>query len=185
MSRVSPGSPSQWIATWSPWPASTCRSTQLTATLSRPPTNHFANGASDQSSAVSHGCAHSQLARLLLPEGDPVGGGLVVRRRGGVGLGGELRRRREGPVLVRQVLRWRRGSRRSSGVRVPSGEAPPGPGVARIGDPGTDRNAPCPRPLIRSRPWPACPRSSRPWTPPEGRWMPCCATRGLPRSADG
>ena len=27
--RESPGSPSQWIATLSPWPASTCRSTQL------------------------------------------------------------------------------------------------------------------------------------------------------------
>ena len=44
-----PGSPSQWMATRSPLPASTCRSTQLYATLSLPPTNHFANGGSDQS----------------------------------------------------------------------------------------------------------------------------------------
>ena len=29
MVRVSPGSPSKWMATRSPWPASTCRSTQL------------------------------------------------------------------------------------------------------------------------------------------------------------
>ena len=53
MVRVSPGSPSQWIATLSPWPASTCRSTQLYATLSSPPTNHFANGGC-QSSTSSH-----------------------------------------------------------------------------------------------------------------------------------
>ena len=53
MVRLSPGSPSQWIATCSPCPASTCRSTQLTATLSLPPTNHFANGAS-HSRTLSH-----------------------------------------------------------------------------------------------------------------------------------
>ena len=41
MVRVSPGSPSQWIATLSPLPASTWRSRQLSATLSCPPTNHF------------------------------------------------------------------------------------------------------------------------------------------------
>src|SRR5687768_15488359 len=54
MARESPGSPSQWIATWSPWPDSTCRSTQLYATLSLPPTNHLANGASDQSRTWVH-----------------------------------------------------------------------------------------------------------------------------------
>ena len=44
--RESPGSPSQRNATWSPWPASTWRSTQLYEALSWPPMNHFANGRS-------------------------------------------------------------------------------------------------------------------------------------------
>ncbi len=44
MVRVSPGSPSQWKATRAPRPAATWRSTQLTATLSLPPTNHLAKG---------------------------------------------------------------------------------------------------------------------------------------------
>ena len=56
MVRVSPGSPSQWKATRSPRPASTWRSTQLTATLSLPPTNHLANGAS-HSRTRDHGSA--------------------------------------------------------------------------------------------------------------------------------
>ena len=58
MSRVSPGSPTQWIATWSPWPDSTCRSTQLYATFSFPPTNHFANGALVQSNTWDHFVSH-------------------------------------------------------------------------------------------------------------------------------
>src|SRR5215217_6603075 len=53
-SRSSPSSPRQWNATRSPLPASTWRSTQLWATLSLPPTNHFANGGLDQSSTWSH-----------------------------------------------------------------------------------------------------------------------------------
>src|SRR5579859_1487385 len=61
MVRVSPGSPSQWIATLSPRPASTCRSTQLYATLSCPPTNHFAKGGRSQSSTRSH--SRAQLSR--------------------------------------------------------------------------------------------------------------------------
>ncbi len=60
MSRLSPGSPSKWIATRSPLPASTCRSTQLYATLRLPPTNHFATGASDQSRTSVHGVAQSR-----------------------------------------------------------------------------------------------------------------------------
>ena len=54
--------PTQWIATRSPLPASTCRSTQLYATLSLPPTNHLANGACDQSSTSVNGV--SQDSRL-------------------------------------------------------------------------------------------------------------------------
>src|SRR4051794_27966492 len=50
MARLSPGSPSKWMATRSPFPASTCRSTQLYATFSLPSANHFANGGLDQSS---------------------------------------------------------------------------------------------------------------------------------------
>src|SRR6478672_11820963 len=61
--RLSPtGSPSHWMATRSPLPASTWRSTQLYATLSLPPTNHLANGASDQSSTSVNGV--SQVSRL-------------------------------------------------------------------------------------------------------------------------
>ena len=46
MARVSPGSPSQWMATLSPRPAATWRSRQLALTLRVPPTNHLANGSS-------------------------------------------------------------------------------------------------------------------------------------------
>lgn len=49
MARPSPGSPSKWMATRSPFPASTWRSTQLYATLSLPSLNHLANGGFDQS----------------------------------------------------------------------------------------------------------------------------------------
>src|SRR3954469_8391554 len=49
MERLSPGSPSKWMATRSPLPASTCRSTQLYATLSSPSLNHLANGGFYQS----------------------------------------------------------------------------------------------------------------------------------------
>ena len=60
MVRVSPGSPSQWNATRSPRPASTWRSTQLTATLSLPPTNHLAKGRFHSSTSV-HGVSHVSL----------------------------------------------------------------------------------------------------------------------------
>src|SRR6478672_1117626 len=57
MVRVSPGSPSQWMATCSPCPAATCRSTQFTATFRVPSANHLAWGASDQSNTVVNGVA--------------------------------------------------------------------------------------------------------------------------------
>ena len=60
MVRVSPGSPSQWKATRSPSPASTWRSTQLTATLSVPPTNHLAKGSFHSSTSV-HGVSQVSL----------------------------------------------------------------------------------------------------------------------------
>ena len=55
MSRVSSsGSPTQWKATLSPAPLSTCRSTQFQAALILPPTNHLANGGLSQSRTWSH-----------------------------------------------------------------------------------------------------------------------------------
>ncbi len=61
--RVSPGSPSKCSATRSPFPASTWRSTQFTATLSLPPTNHFANGAPDQSRTSVKSVSHVTFSR--------------------------------------------------------------------------------------------------------------------------
>ena len=101
MVRVSPGSPSQWKATRSPRPASTWRSTQLTATLSLPPTNHLANGSFHSSTSVQ---GVSQVSRLAWdgPEGQGVGLGLGVDAGLRVGLLGELLGRGEGPGLVEQ-----------------------------------------------------------------------------------
>ena len=56
--RVSPGSPSQWYATFSPPPEATCRSRQFTDAFRVPPTNHFTNGGV-HSSTVSQGRLHS------------------------------------------------------------------------------------------------------------------------------
>src|SRR6185437_10081302 len=53
------------MATRSPWPASTWRSTQLYATLSLPPTNHLANGASDQSNTSSNGVSQDSRSACL------------------------------------------------------------------------------------------------------------------------
>ena len=96
MVRVSPASPSKWMATRSPLPASTWRSTQLWATLSCPPTNHFANGASSQSSdALEVLRPRDAGAGLLGPEPLVVVGRGVVHRGGAVGLRGERRVGRE------------------------------------------------------------------------------------------
>ena len=65
--RVSPGSPSQWYATLSPWPAATCRSRQLCDTLSLPPTNHFANGSS-HSQMVCHSSNQSTSSLACLAQ---------------------------------------------------------------------------------------------------------------------
>src|SRR5215216_3920749 len=69
MARPSPGSPSKWMATRSPCPASTWRSTQLYATLSLPSLNHLANGGFDQSS-VSVGSL-AQARRRACPAQKP------------------------------------------------------------------------------------------------------------------
>ena len=59
MSRVSPsGSPTKWIATLSPRPAATWRSTALTHALSSPSANHFAKGGLLQSSDWVNGVLH-------------------------------------------------------------------------------------------------------------------------------
>ena len=104
MVRVSPGSPSQWIATWSPRPASTCRSRQLYATLSC---------AADEPLRERRVRPVEHLVPLLgpVPAGRPARSqkpsrsalGLGVRVGGDVGVRGELGRRRELARLVQQV----------------------------------------------------------------------------------
>src|SRR2546426_12691721 len=65
--RRSPsGSPSQWYATLSPLPASTCRSTQLKQTLSLPPRYHFAYGGPHPQS-LEEGSHHVTPVRPSLP----------------------------------------------------------------------------------------------------------------------
>ena len=81
MSRVSPsGSPTKWIATRSPWPASTWRSTALTQALSSPSTNHFANGGVAPVERLGEGRAPREVvAGLLGPERLAVGRGRLVQ----------------------------------------------------------------------------------------------------------
>ena len=67
MDSWSPGSPSQWNATRSPWPFSTWRSTALWQTLSFPPTNHLANGSS-HSRTVSQGSNQSTSSAACLAQ---------------------------------------------------------------------------------------------------------------------
>ena len=91
------------MATLSPWPAATCRSTQFTLAFSVPPTNHLANGALTSPASASTPAAQSSRRAWVVPEGEPVGGRRVVgvgrvrspRRR--------TRRRREPALLVQQV----------------------------------------------------------------------------------
>ena len=80
MSRVSSsGSPTQWKATLSPAPFSTCRSTQLYAALILPPTNHLAKGGSSQSRTVSHFVSQSSRSACFSQNAEAVLLGLVVR----------------------------------------------------------------------------------------------------------
>ena len=104
MVRVSPGSPSQWIATCSPCPASTCRSTQFTATFNSPSANHFACGASDQSSTWVNGVAQVSRFACSAQNAIRVGRGPLVRLRRQVRVRRELRRRRERPILGPQII---------------------------------------------------------------------------------
>ena len=77
--RLSPGSPSQWMATRSPLPASTCRSRQLYATLSSPSANHFANGGFDPVERPGERLVPVQeLAGLVGPEAEAVGRARLV-----------------------------------------------------------------------------------------------------------
>ena len=101
MVRVSPGSPSQWKATRSPRPASTWRSTQLTATLSLPPTNHLAKGRfHSRTSRPGLGPVSRLACASQKPSGSACGLGVDPGLR--VGLLGQVLRRREGPRLVQQ-----------------------------------------------------------------------------------
>ena len=105
MVRVSPGSPSQWYATWSPWPAATWRSRQLWLTLSFPPTNHLANGQVPLEDRVPLLEPVDELGRLPGPEALVVAVGLVVdlgADDAGVLL--ELLGRRERATLLEQIV---------------------------------------------------------------------------------
>ena len=44
-----------------------------------------------------------EVASLLSPEGESIGGSLVVHLRGGIGLGREVRRRRKDAIFTEQV----------------------------------------------------------------------------------
>ena len=61
MRVVSPLGDSAMKATSLPYPRSTCRSTSLKAAFVRAPQNHRTCGASDASTAVSHGCQLSSV----------------------------------------------------------------------------------------------------------------------------
>src|SRR6476469_3175298 len=97
MSRVSPaGSPTKWMATLSPRPASTWRSTALTHALSSASANHFAKGGLLQSSDCVKG--------VLGPKALVVGLGLLVEVGRAVRLRVEVGQGREGLSLVDEVL---------------------------------------------------------------------------------
>src|SRR4051794_23170827 len=68
--RSSSGSPSQWYATLSPFPAATCLSTQLKQTLSLPPRYHFAYGGSHPYS-LENGSNHVRRSRPPSPRTPP------------------------------------------------------------------------------------------------------------------
>ena len=107
LSSPSSGSPTKWIATLSPLPAATWRSTQLCDTLRVPSANHFANGGFDQSRISVNGLVQVELLGLLGPV--PLGvfgcaqvhlGGALVRlfaklRGRGVALSGVVREGRK------------------------------------------------------------------------------------------
>src|ERR1700740_968775 len=99
----SAGSPTQWSATLSPRPASTCRSTQLYAAFNLPPTYHFANGGVDQASTLSHRGVPVQALGLLGPERLPVPRGPLVGLGREVRVLGDLLRRLEPAVLLEEV----------------------------------------------------------------------------------
>ena len=101
--RVSPGSPSQWKATLSPRPASTCRSTQLYAALSWPPTNHFANGGSTSRAPVSHCFAQASRSACSSQKASRSASARSYASALTLAAVGELLRRFEPAVLVQQV----------------------------------------------------------------------------------
>ena len=101
---VSPsGSPTQWMATRSPWPASTCRSTQLTATLSSPSANHCANGGCQSRTCVK-GLSHCRRCACSAQNARRSCDAALVRRGGNVRLGRQVGRRLEAAVLARERL---------------------------------------------------------------------------------
>jgi hypothetical protein len=115
MVRVSPGSPSQWKATLSPRPASTWRSTAVVRHVQLAADEPLREGQLPLEGGVEVGVPAEQLAGLAGPEGLVVGGGLVVEGPvGDEGLGDELRRRREAPLLDVELFDCSRRSATSS-----------------------------------------------------------------------
>src|SRR5919201_3864349 len=68
--RVSPGSPSQWKATLSPPPASTCRSRQFDETFRRPPSNQRTYGGRQ---SITRSQGRDQERRPARPAPNPPG----------------------------------------------------------------------------------------------------------------
>ena len=112
---VSPGSPSKWMATWSPNPSATCRSTQLTATLMRHRRTTWRR-AHSTSRGLFPSVFPAEPSGLFVPEGHSVANGLGVHRDAGIGLFGEFRRWREVAVLVQQVLKMIGGHQPNASV---------------------------------------------------------------------
>ena len=141
IARVSPGSPSKWMATLSPLPAATWRSRQLWATLSLPPTNHLAYGSS-HSQIVSHSVSQSSSSPACRgPEPLVVLGRLVVHPRAGdEGVLLERLGGRERAVLGRQ------GG--DAGGRVIGHAMTVTPGAARTQTPAAQRVRPVGRPRL-------------------------------------
>ena len=174
--RVSPGSPSQWKATFSPLPASTCRSTQLYGDVELPadePLRERRLPVQDRVPLRGPG----QPLGLIGPERQPIRVRPLVRIRLDVGGLRELLRGLEPAVLLEQVGECR--------VARLGHRAPPG-GPARHWAPSCPkpyarppRRSPTRRPPAPTRRPAATPRPPRPPGPrPPGR--PGSPAGGLP-----
>ena len=148
MVRLSPGSPSQCSATLSPWPASTCRSTQLARDVELAADEPLGEGRLPVEDLAPLRRPVEPLG-LLLPEREPVLRGLVVEVGLGDGVLREVVARREGALLVQEVREGFAAHGCSSlVVRTVDGSlSTPLRGVARSGCPGSSPAAATRHPL--------------------------------------